>query len=148
MTNRNRIVRAIVCLLFLNTRPARSQETTSVDVTSIAEQTRFGPAIRCGAATAPETPVISKQRLGLSLLIPGRQSYRVGEKLTFELTIRNMGRETVIIPTEACLQSSPIANHSGVTEACINLDFLTPEGESNRLQDPAYVGNRAETDGV
>jgi hypothetical protein len=124
--------------LALDAALARSQDSTRVDLTQVAEETRFGPAMVCHRMTAA---IPEERHLELSLLIPNnKESYRVGEKLPFELTVSNSGQETVNFPTQACSQKSQIANRPGVTEACINLNFVTPEGEEDWFTGPCLCG--------
>jgi hypothetical protein len=77
-------------------------------------------------------PAISPARsLALSLVLPEKETYKVGEKAVFELTIRNSGTETVVVPSEACSEKSALANRPGVLEACINLNYTAQGGEND-----------------
>jgi len=117
---------------------ARSQEIRIDALSFKRDETRFGPAMLCEDITKP---AISPARsLTLSLVLPEKQTYEVGEMAVFELTIRNSGTETVAVPSEACSEKSALANRPGVLEACINLNYNTQGGENDWFSGSCLCG--------
>jgi hypothetical protein len=107
------------------------------------DQTRFGPSMLCNDTANPASTNIS---LRLSLIIPGKQSYKIGEKALFEITVENSGNSTVEVPSEACSEKSSVAYQSGVLEACINLNYITPAGENDWFTGPCLCGREDKKD--
>jgi hypothetical protein len=118
----------------------RSQDAPRIDLTNVKEETRFGSGTICEGSKGPQGVGNSGPRLSLSLSIPGKQTYKIGEKLAFDLTVRNSGIDSVLVPTEACSKSSAISNRPGTMEACINLLFTDSKGRSDWFTGPCLCG--------
>jgi hypothetical protein len=138
MTNKPQLLQMVVCALIVCAPLARSQETRIDVLSAKRDETRFGPGMLCEDITKP---AISPARsLALSLVLPEKQTYKVGEEAAFELTIRNSGTETVVVPSEACSEKSALANRPGVLETCINLNYTTSAGDGDWFTGPCLCG--------
>jgi hypothetical protein len=138
MTKEWQALRMLSLAVILCAPVAISQDRRIDVVTSKRDETESGPGMLCEDAKKPT--VSTGRHLSLSIGLMDKQTYKVGEKAIFELTIRNSGIETVLIPAQACSEKSALANQPGVMEACINLDYTTPGGEHDWLTGPCLCG--------
>jgi hypothetical protein len=134
-----------LCTVGLALGVARSQDLPRVDLANVKEETRFGAATICEGSKGSQTFDTSGRLLALSLSIPDKQTYKIGEKVTFDVTLRNSGIDSVLVPTEACSKSSAVADRPGVIEACINLLFTDSKGRSDWFTGPCLCGGPDES---
>lgn len=144
MMNRSRFLMAI-CVGVLLAGPCNAQDKQIDVLTPSPDETRFGPATLCEKATGAAT-LSDKRSLQLSLTIPNKQTYKIGETAAFQLTVRNMGSNAISIPSEVCSAKSSLANQPGVLEACINLKHTTPSGEGDWFTGPCLCGREDKKD--
>jgi hypothetical protein len=122
-----------------------SSQDKRIDVfTPGTDSTRFGPAMLCDKEL--RTMVSSDRSLRLSLVLPDKQTYGIGETAVFEITVKNSGNSAIAIPHEACSKKSSLEYHSGVLEACVNLNYMTPTGENDWFTGPCLCGREDDKD--
>jgi hypothetical protein len=138
MMDRSRFLMAI-CVALCVAGPAKAQDKQIDVLTPSPDETRFDPATLCEMA-AGATALSDKRSLRLSLTIPNKQTYKIGETAAFRLTVKNMGSDAIAIPSEVCSAKSSLANQPGVLEACINLKHTTPSGEGDWFTGPCLCG--------
>ena len=144
MINRPRFLIAICVGLSLAGLGMAQDKQIDV-LTPSPDETRFGPATLCESATGA-AHLSDKRSLRLSLTIPNKQTYKIGETAAFHLTVKNMGGDTIAIPSEVCSAKSSLANQPGVMEACINLKHTTPSGEGDWFTGPCLCGREDSKD--
>jgi hypothetical protein len=138
MKTKLQLLQTLVYALILCVPLARSQELRIDALSAKRDETRFAPGMLCENAKTPATS--PERHLSLSLVISDKQTYKVGEGLIFELTLKNLGTELILVPSEACSEESALANRPGVMQACINLDYTTSAGDGDWFTGPCLCG--------
>jgi hypothetical protein len=144
MTKRCSFILALAWISVFCVPIAHAQDKRIDVFTSITDKTRFGPATLCDQGS--DTMVSSERSVRLSLVLPNKPTYKIGETALFEITVKNAGNAAIAIPSEACSKKSSLAYESGILEACINLNYTTPTGENDWFTGPCLCGREDKKD--